>query len=233
MTGVVTTAKLSVTVLLLRVQGETDLEVLMQRRAAKMTFGGAWAFPGGSVEAADRRDAADEAGTLHNSVVRETWEETSIRLPNPDELVTWGRWITPVSELRRFDTWFYAVAAPPDQRAQPCGHESTALEWQTPQRMIAAAMCGERLVFPPTWVTLADLADSWARHSSLPAMLAAERHREILPLMPRVVGRAPAVNVLMPWDPAYTTGAGADAAPLARIPDHLCRLPSCFKRPGS
>jgi 8-oxo-dGTP pyrophosphatase MutT (NUDIX family) len=45
--------RLSASVLLLR-EGEPGLEVLMLRRHSAMTFGGAWVFPGGSVDAADR-----------------------------------------------------------------------------------------------------------------------------------------------------------------------------------
>src|ERR1700742_1457615 len=80
-----TAPRLAATVVVLRGGGER-LEVLMGRRTPKARFmGGAWVFPGGSV------DGAEE---LRATAVREVQEEVQIDL-DAETLVPFARWITP------------------------------------------------------------------------------------------------------------------------------------------
>ena len=45
-----------------------------------------------------------------------------------DELVPYAHWITPEGMPKRFDTWFFLAAAPPDQLGAHDGKESTELD---------------------------------------------------------------------------------------------------------
>lgn len=65
-------------------------------------------------------------------------------------LVPFARWVTPVSETRRFDTRFYLARAPEDQTAIHDAHETTSAFWAPPSAVLARFARGECAVFPPT-----------------------------------------------------------------------------------
>jgi 8-oxo-dGTP pyrophosphatase MutT (NUDIX family) len=75
-----------------------------------------------------------------------------------DLLAPWSRWITPVVEPRRFDTRFFAAALPAGQRTRDVGGEAAAVTWIEPGAAIEAARRGEIELWPPTAVSLAELA---------------------------------------------------------------------------
>ena len=75
-----------------------------------------------------------------------------------DLLRPWSRWITPVVEERRFDARFFAAALPPGQRTRDVGGEAAQVAWVRPADAIAAGRNEEILLWPPTAVTLAELA---------------------------------------------------------------------------
>src|ERR687893_602704 len=84
--GEPTVPRQAATVVVLR-GGARRLEVLMVQRTPRARFmGGAWVFPGGSVDAGE---------DLRAAAVREVAEETQIALPDPGALVPFARWITP------------------------------------------------------------------------------------------------------------------------------------------
>lgn len=68
-----------------------------------------------------------------------------------------SRWLTPVFEPRRYDTFFFAARMPADQHA--CGDTSEAEEsrWATPGEVLASAATGRVGLFPPTAFNLAEL----------------------------------------------------------------------------
>jgi 8-oxo-dGTP pyrophosphatase MutT (NUDIX family) len=163
------------TVVLLRPGSSTpaDFEVLMLCRTRAMDFApGAHVFPGGSVDPGDADVAA--------AAVRETFEECGV-LIDAGDLVPWGRWITPEVSDRRFDTWFFVAALPPDSSFEVSGAESDAAEWLTPAAALDAARTGRITLLPPTAVTLASLA----AFTSIEDILA--ERRTVIPLMPSVV----------------------------------------------
>jgi 8-oxo-dGTP pyrophosphatase MutT (NUDIX family) len=165
------------TVVLVR-PGPHGLEVLLTRRPATMAFAAdAWVFPGGRVDARDVREesspptgltgpqaAARLAGTLppadalahHAAAVRETEEETGIRIDEAD-LVALSRWVTPESLPRRFDVRFFAVPVPAGTRIARDSAEVAAATWITPRAALEAARAGAMSMLLPTLVTLEQL----------------------------------------------------------------------------
>ena len=75
-----------------------------------------------------------------------------------DLLRPWARWITPVTEERRYDTRFFAAALPDGQRARDVSEEADGAAWAEPGEALAAARRKEIFLLPPTAVTLGELA---------------------------------------------------------------------------
>jgi 8-oxo-dGTP pyrophosphatase MutT (NUDIX family) len=68
-----------------------------------------------------------------------------------DELVPYAHWITPESMPKRFDTWFFLAAAPPEQAGAHDGRESTDSIWVSPREALAGGESGRfKLPFPTT-----------------------------------------------------------------------------------
>jgi 8-oxo-dGTP pyrophosphatase MutT (NUDIX family) len=68
-----------------------------------------------------------------------------------DELVPYAHWITPEGMPKRFDTWFFLAAAPPDQIGAHDGRESTDSIWVSPREALAGGETGRfKLPFPTT-----------------------------------------------------------------------------------
>jgi 8-oxo-dGTP pyrophosphatase MutT (NUDIX family) len=68
-----------------------------------------------------------------------------------DELVPYAHWITPEGLPKRFDTWFFLAAAPPDQAGAHDGKESTDSIWVSPREALAGGESGRfKLPFPTT-----------------------------------------------------------------------------------
>jgi len=64
-----------------------------------------------------------------------------------DELMPYAHWITPEGMPKRFDTWFFLAAAPPEQVGAHAGKESTdsiwvsrAKRWKAARRPLQAAV---------------------------------------------------------------------------------------------
>src|SRR3954447_25454060 len=173
--GEPTVPRQAATVVVLR-GGASRLEVLLVQRTHKARFmGGAWVFPGGSV---------DESETHRTAAVREVYEEAGISLPDPDALVPFAHWITPEEVSIRFDTWFYLAAAPAGQEAVPDGQETVDARWFEPSRALQGAEADELLMVFPTIKTLERLA----RHDSAGAPLEGAGGEDVQPAQPRVEG---------------------------------------------
>ncbi|MFD0661707.1 NUDIX hydrolase [Thermocatellispora tengchongensis] len=156
------------TCVLLR-DGRSGVEALLLRRsAAQRAFPGAWVFPGGQVDPADR--VRPEAA--RRAAVRETREESGIELEE-DTLVPWSCWTPPAQAPRRFRTWFFLAEAPPGQAARVDGRESVEHAWLTPAAALARHAAGDMVLLPPTWTTLGELSG----HRSAAGILNAARAR--------------------------------------------------------
>jgi 8-oxo-dGTP pyrophosphatase MutT (NUDIX family) len=72
-------------------------------------------------------------------------------LPALDLLVPYAHWITPEGMPKRFDTWFFLAAAPPEQAGAHDGKESTDSIWLSPREALAGGESGRfKLPFPTT-----------------------------------------------------------------------------------
>ena len=68
-----------------------------------------------------------------------------------DELVPYAHWITPEGMPKRFDTWFFLAAAPPEQVGAHDGKESTNSIWVSPREALEGGETGRfKLPFPTT-----------------------------------------------------------------------------------
>ena len=136
---------------------------------------------------------ADEAG-LVDVALAEDLELAS------DLLVPYAHWVTPEMVPKRFDTYFFLVAAPPDQVAVHDGGESVDSVWTTAQHALAEAEAGRRTIIFPTLMNLnllgeaRDVADALAR----------TRARSVVTVRPRI-GRTPEgkPELLIPPEAGY------------------------------
>jgi hypothetical protein len=109
-----------------------------------------------------------------------------------DLLRPWARWITQVVEPRRFDTRFFAAALPVGQRTRDVGGEASEVAWIAPEKALKAGERGEIRLFPPTAVTLSELAAC----GDLETVLAGPR--QVSPIIPEVQVREGAVWLTAP-----------------------------------
>jgi 8-oxo-dGTP pyrophosphatase MutT (NUDIX family) len=175
------------------------------------------------------RETFEESGVLLagpdvNSVVGDTsgaeWEEARRALESrelslselllarglvlrSDLLRPWAHWITPETEPRRFDTRFFVAALPPEQRTRNVAGEADQVAWVRPAEALAEFERGERIMVPPTAMTLAELAE----FSSVAEVLDATRDRNIEPVLPRLVPDGDGVRFVIPGDPGYGGGS--------------------------
>jgi 8-oxo-dGTP pyrophosphatase MutT (NUDIX family) len=141
------------TVVLIRDSGG-QLETLMLRRNAQLTFGGMWVFPGGRVEA---EDGEGEAGA-RRAAAREAAEESGL-VVDAELLVPFAHWTPPPIAPKRFVTWFFLAPAPAGVVSID-GGEIHDHVWVTPSTAFERHGAGEIQLAPPTWVTLHWLAES-------------------------------------------------------------------------
>jgi 8-oxo-dGTP pyrophosphatase MutT (NUDIX family) len=99
----------------------------------------------GEIEAAHRTELCERKTTF-----REVLTDSGILLAL-DELVPYAHWITPEGVPKRFDTWFFLAAAPPEQVGAHDGKESTDSIWLSPREALAGGESGRfKLPFPTT-----------------------------------------------------------------------------------
>jgi 8-oxo-dGTP pyrophosphatase MutT (NUDIX family) len=193
--GEPTKPRQAASVILLR-GGGAGLEVLLLRRNPAARFmGGAWVFPGGAV------DAHEGSGDIAHRIaaVREVEEEAGLRLPDPDALVKFSRWITPPQIRIRYDTHFFLAHAPAGQAPRIDGGEMVDLGWHTPAGALGAHRRGALdLVFP----TIKHL-EQLAGFGSADELIAWATGREVLPVEPHVTITGETARVVLPGEPGY------------------------------
>jgi 8-oxo-dGTP pyrophosphatase MutT (NUDIX family) len=114
------------------------------------------AKPRGSTSLVDAKRAG-EIAALHRAALCEG-KTTFLKvltdngmLLTLDELVPYAHWITPEGMPKRFDTWFFLAAAPPEQAGAHDGKESTDSIWVSPREALAGGESDRfKLPFPTT-----------------------------------------------------------------------------------
>jgi 8-oxo-dGTP pyrophosphatase MutT (NUDIX family) len=97
-----------------------------------------------------------------------------------DELVPYAHWITPEGMPKRFDTWFFLAAAPPEQAGAHDGKESTDSIWVSPREALAGGESGRfKLPFPTTRNLI-----KLGKQPSVRAALDESRGQSIVTVMP-------------------------------------------------
>lgn len=214
----------SATVLVVR-DGDGGIEVLLGRRPAAHAFGGAWVFPGGTIDPEDRDVSLTgidrDDGPWRAAALREVAEEVGIFLTDPehhvdrplegaavyesvraagarflpDRLAYLSNWVTPVGIPKRFDTRFYLAVVHPETTIGPISPELEVVEWVVPATALSRHREGEIELIMPTIAHLQLLSD-------FPTAEAADRHARsqsaVEPVRPRLVERDGVTGVEIP-----------------------------------
>lgn len=114
-------------------------------------------------------------------------------------LVHYAHWITPEPVPRRFDTHFFAVAAPPGQEAVSDGREAVQMAWLRPQAALEMGASGETLLMFPTKLNLQRLAHS----RTVQEALAAARQSSVVTVMPKPLVEDGVVYLTIPAAAGY------------------------------
>ena len=194
--GPVADARLAASAILLRDAPDGPEVLLLQRNPEARFMGGAWVFPGGAVHSADEADGVP--GPVA-AALRETEEESGLRLAGPGELVPFSRWITPAQVKIRFDTWFFVARAPEGAEVQIDAAEVVDSRWLRPQDALDAGARDDLLLVFPTIKHLEQLA----QFRSVDDALSEARSRKVMPVEPRVLVDGGVARVLMPGEPGY------------------------------
>ncbi|HEX6178237.1 MAG TPA: NUDIX hydrolase [Thermoanaerobaculia bacterium] len=174
-------------VLLLR----EPLEVLMILRHENSSFvPSAWVFPGGAVDPGD--GPVDDAETFRRAAIRETEEETGIRLTG--ELVLTSRWITPLGMPKRFDTRFFLAKVARDVGVTLQESEATDSRWITPSDALARHRRGE---FPMVFPTIKNL-EAIGAATSIDELIASRRGAKVEPVQPVMIVDGNRKRIVLP-----------------------------------
>jgi 8-oxo-dGTP pyrophosphatase MutT (NUDIX family) len=128
----------------------------------------------GEIEAANRAALCEGKTTL-----QEILADNGLLL-TLDELVPYAHWITPEGMPKRFDTWFFLAAAPPEQVGAHDGKESTDSIWVSPREALAGGESGRfKLPFPTTRNLI-----KLGKHRTVRDALDDSRGRPVVTVMP-------------------------------------------------
>ncbi|MGH7384505.1 MAG: NUDIX hydrolase [Candidatus Rokuibacteriota bacterium] len=116
-----------------------------------------------------------------------------------DRLTYFAHWITPEEQPLRFDTRFFAAAAPPQEPAVD-GHEIVALRWMTPPEAMDASRRKDITLRLPTIKNLELVQGGGARTADI---LAALRGRAVPTIRPRVLQVDGKPVPVLPGDPRW------------------------------
>jgi NUDIX domain len=141
----------------------------------------------------------DKGETHRTAAIREVEEEAGFALPDPDALVPFAHWITPLGMPKRFDTHFYPAVAPADQLGAHDGTESVDSVWVNPNAAVEGAKTGKfKLVFA-TERNLIKLG----RQSTTAATLDAARKERIVTVLPEVIRGETSRQLKIPAEAGY------------------------------
>lgn len=129
----------------------------------------------------------------------EVCEAEGLRLA-VDQMHYFARWITPEGPTRRYDTYFFLAAAPPNQTPLHDDREAIANEWLRPADGLHRALAGELTMLPPTIAALEALRGFETVDEAIAAVT---RVREVPTILPRFIRSETASHFLLPGQPGY------------------------------
>ena len=116
-----------------------------------------------------------------------------------DELVPYAHWITPEGMPKRFDTWFFLAAAPPDQLGAHDGKESTDSIWVSPREALEGGETGRfKLPFPTTRNLI-----KLGKQGSVKAALDDSRGKNVVTVTPVMTKTATGRQLRIPLEAGY------------------------------
>ncbi len=192
----------SATILLCR-DNDGKLEVLLLRRNKALAFaGGLWVFPGGKIEPEEKEKASNDLDAAQLAAVRETKEEANIDV-DPESLIFYRHWTTPVVEPRRYATWFFfADANKGATQVTIDNSEIKAHLWLHPQDALDRFSKGEMAMLPPTFMSL-QLIRKCKSVDEVSVLMVKEEPLYILPIL-KTEGTK--ITVMYKGDAGYETG---------------------------
>jgi 8-oxo-dGTP pyrophosphatase MutT (NUDIX family) len=145
------------------------------------------------IEAADRATLC-EGKTTFSKVLTDTALLLAL-----DELVPYAHWITPEGMPKRFDTWFFLAAAPPEQVGAHDGKESTDSIWVSPREALQGGENGRvKLPFPTTRNLI-----KLGKQESVRAALGDSRGKSIVTVVPVMTKLNGGRQLRIPADAGY------------------------------
>lgn len=112
---------------------------------------------------------------------------------------TFGRWVTPEAEARRYDATFFLLALPEGQQGRSDQHETTAALWDSPAGFLGRWARGELQMAPPTTRMLELLSGC----ASVEDALALASRQGLGAVCPRFVADEGGGFLALPGDPAH------------------------------
>jgi 8-oxo-dGTP pyrophosphatase MutT (NUDIX family) len=162
------------------------------------------ARPKGSSELVDAK-RADELATAHRAALNEgKISFQNILTDNGlvlalDALVPYAHWITPEGMPKRFDTWFFLAAAPPEQLGAHDGKESTDSIWVSAREALEGGDSGRfKLPFPTTRNLI-----RLGKQANVQAALADSKGMSIVTVMPVMTKTATGRQLRIPKEAGY------------------------------
>jgi len=116
-----------------------------------------------------------------------------------DELVPYAHWITPEGMPKRFDTWFFLAAAPPEQLGAHDGKESTDSIWLSAREALEGGETGRFMLPFPTTRNLIRLG----KQGSVKAALADSKGKSIVTVTPVMTKTATGRQLRIPKEAGY------------------------------
>jgi 8-oxo-dGTP pyrophosphatase MutT (NUDIX family) len=162
------------------------------------------ARPKGSTELVDAVSAS-EIATAHRAALNEgkisflkVLTDNGMVLAL-DELVPYAHWVTPEGMPKRFDTWFFLAAAPPEQLGAHDGKESTDSIWLTSRDALEGGETGRfKLPFPTTRNLI-----KLGKQGSVKAALDDSRGKSVVTVMPVMTRNDGGRQLRIPLEAGY------------------------------
>lgn len=113
-----------------------------------------------------------------------------------------SHWITPVGEVRRFDTRFFVARAPQAQEPLHDDAETVASLWVRPRDALERCRAGELAMLPPTIVNLEFLLEFNTADEALEAAASVPTPAAVLPKV-SIDAEGRVIALLLPGDDGY------------------------------